>query len=86
MTDPSDDHAEIIRRGFDARIRVTKEALAKWAANNEQLGASGTITVAMLELGIERHLDLFPDDEKSAADLVQGVLRKVLRRRRGPLQ
>jgi hypothetical protein len=86
VNDPADnDQSEIIRRGFDARILEIKLALAQWAEANQQPGNSGAITVAMLELGIERHLDHFPE-EKSATDLVQGVLRKVLRRRRGPLQ
>jgi hypothetical protein len=38
------------------------------------------MTVALIELGIERHLDRFPD-EKSARDLMNGILAKVLTRR-----
>jgi hypothetical protein len=38
------------------------------------------VTVALIELGVERHLNLFPD-EKSARDLVNGVLTKVLKQR-----
>ena len=53
----------------------------EWAAEQTRPGNGGAITLAMLELGIERHLNIFPD-EQSAADLVQGVLRKVLSRRR----
>jgi hypothetical protein len=78
-------NAEAIRRGHDAKIQATKSEIDQWAKANERPGNGGTITLALLELGIERHLELFPD-EKSATDLVEGVLRKVLRRRRGPLQ
>jgi hypothetical protein len=78
-------NAETIRRGLDAKIQATKNAIAQWAAANEQPGNGGTITLAMLELGIERHLEHFPD-EQSATDFVLGVLRKVLQRRRGPMQ
>jgi hypothetical protein len=77
---------ETIKRSHDAKIRATKQALARWAAEvQERPGQGGTITLAMLELGIERHLEHFPD-EKSATELVQGVLRKVLQREHGPLQ
>lgn len=76
---------EANRRGHDAQILATKQAIAQWASDHERPGNGRTITLALLELGMERHLDLFPD-EKETADLVQGVLRKVLRRRRGPMQ
>jgi hypothetical protein len=91
MSDQTDDDAALaanvktIRRGLDAKIQAIKSEIAQWAEANTQPGNGGTITLALLELGIERHLELFPD-EKSATELVQGVLRKVLRRRRGPLQ
>ena len=94
MSDPAtkDDAAaleaniETIRRGHDAKIEEIKHALVHWAAEAQMRpGLGGTITLALLELGIERHLEHFPD-EKSATELVQGVLRKVLQRRRGPMQ
>jgi hypothetical protein len=90
MTAKDDDaafaaNAETIRRGLDAKIQATKDAIAKWTEARERPGNGGTITLALLELGIERHLDHFPD-EKDATDLVHGVLRKVLHRRRGPMQ
>jgi hypothetical protein len=77
-------NAETIRRGHDAKIQATKDAIDLWVAATARPGNGGTITLALLELGIERHLEHFPD-EKSATDLVQGVLRKVLRRQRGPM-
>jgi hypothetical protein len=78
-------NVETIKRGHDAKIQITKGEIARWAEDNARPGNGGTITLALLELGIERHLDLFPD-EKEATDLVEGVLKKVLRRRRGPMQ
>jgi hypothetical protein len=42
-------------------------------------GSGGVITVALLELGIERHLRICAT-EKSVRDLFEGVLRKVLGR------
>ena len=41
---------------------------------------SGALIVALLELGMERHLARFPD-EKAARALVTGVFDKVLQRR-----
>ena len=73
-----------VRRQHDLKIQALKRLLADWIDDNQQYGNHGTIILALLELGIERHLDHF--DEKSAADLSQGVLRKVLQRRLGPLQ
>ena len=72
------------RRRHDLKIRALKHQLAEWIEELQQPGNHGTITLAMLELGVERHLARF--DEKSAADLLHGVLEKVIKRRRGPLQ
>ncbi len=75
---------DTIRQGFTAQIEAMKDSLAVWAEENSTRGNSGVITVALLELAVERHLHHF--DEKSAADLMQGALDKVLRRKRGPVQ
>ena len=75
---------EAARRKHDLKIQATKQFLTEWIEDNRRPGDGGTIIIALLELGLERHLDRF--DDKSAADLVQGVLRKVVQRRRGPLQ
>jgi preprotein translocase subunit SecA len=77
-------HVEIIKRGFDAKVAEAKHSLAQAAETVAQTGLSGAITIALLELGIERHLEHF--DEKSAMELAQGVVRKVMLRRGGPLQ
>jgi hypothetical protein len=79
------DNADKIRGGLDARVQEAKLTLMEWAAEQTRPGNGGAITLAMLELGIERHLNIFPD-EQSAADLVQGVLCKVLSRRRETMQ
>src|SRR4051812_40848452 len=60
--------ADKIRGGLDARIQAIKLTLMEWAAEQTRPGIGGAITLAMLELGIERHLNLF-SDEQSAADL-----------------
>ena len=58
-------------------------------SQNQRL-ETGTITRAMLELGIERHFERF--DEKSTADFIQilrrrsGSLRKILQRRLSTLR
>jgi hypothetical protein len=76
---------ENIRRQHNEKIEASKQLLSEWIEDNRRPGDGGTIIIALLELGIERHLDR-GFDEKSAADLIQGVLRKVARRRLGPLQ
>lgn len=77
-------NVETIRRGHDEKTQATKRELRQWVDANQHWGNYGTINRALLELGIERQLELF--DEQSASDLVQGVLRKVLQRRLGRLQ
>lgn len=72
---------EANRRAQDVRIQATKHALAGWVSANARPGTHGAVTLALLELGIERHLEISPD-EKSARDFVGGVLRKVLERQR----
>jgi hypothetical protein len=73
-----------IRQGFTVQVEAMKDRLAVWIEENSTRRNSGVITVALLEFAVERHLKLF--DEKSAADLMQGALNKVLRRQRGPVQ
>jgi len=79
-----DADSDALRRAHDENIQTAKRALSDWIRANELPGNRGTIILALIELGIERHLEHF--DEKSAAELTQGVLRKVLQRRLGTLQ
>ena len=45
---------ETIRRGHDAETQATKQAIAKWAEDHERTENGGTMTLALLELGIKR--------------------------------
>jgi hypothetical protein len=71
-----DDH----QRRLDISVAESKAGIARLIEPHAARGAGGVMTVALIELGIERHLDRFPD-EKGARDLVNGVLTKVLKRR-----
>ncbi|MGP0000883.1 MAG: hypothetical protein ACLPKW_24520, partial [Acetobacteraceae bacterium] len=51
-----------IKQGFTAKIEAMKDSLAVWVEENSTRGNSGVITVALLELAVERHLKDF--DEK----------------------
>jgi hypothetical protein len=69
------------QQNFDAKIAETKAGIERLIEPHAVLpGAGGLLIMALLELGIERHLKRFPD-EKAARDLVNGVLNKVLKRR-----
>lgn len=74
------DRDEARQRNFDAKIAEAKTGIERLIEPHALPGAGGVLTLALLELGIERHLNLFPD-EQSARDLVNGVLNKVLKRR-----
>ena len=77
-----DDGWKEAKQQMDARIAEAKAGIAKLIEPHASLpGTGGVFTLALLELGIERHLGLFPD-EKAARDLVEGVLNKVLNRRK----
>lgn len=78
MSDPD-------KEAFDAKVQEMKAGIARLIEPHQLPGAGGVITLALLELGIERHVTLCPD-EKSTTDLVLGAVRKVLRRRDGTTQ
>jgi hypothetical protein len=67
------------KRNFDAKVAELKADIERLLEPQAQLG-SGALIVALLELGMERHLARFPD-EKAARALLTGVLDKVLQRR-----
>ena len=75
-----DQDKEARQRNFDAKIAEAKAGIERLIEPHALPGAGGVLIVALLELGIERHLNRFPD-EKAARDLVNGVLNKVLKRR-----
>lgn len=72
---PDDD-----KKNFDAKVAEAKTGIDRLIQPHALPGAGGILTLALLELGIERHLNIAPD-EKSARALVEGVLQKVLKRR-----
>lgn len=77
-----DDGRKDAKQQMDARIAEAKAGIAELIEPHATLpGAGGVFTLALLELGIERQLDLWPD-EKAARDLVEGALNKVLKRRK----
>jgi hypothetical protein len=67
--------------GAVADLAEAKAGIARLIEPHASMpGSEGVFTSALLELGIERHLDGFAD-EKAARDLVQGALNKMLKRR-----
>jgi hypothetical protein len=75
--EPERDKDEV-QRNFDAKIAEAKAGIERLIEPHTLPGSGGVIILALLELGIERHLNIFPD-EKTARDLVNGVLNKVLK-------
>lgn len=76
-----DDEQDEIQRRLDAKVAEMKAGIPRLIEPHGSLpGAGGVLTLALLELGIERHLRICPD-EKAARDLVAGVLNKALNRR-----
>jgi hypothetical protein len=65
-----------------AKVQEMKDGIAAMLEPHNLPGSGGVITLALLELGIERHLRICPT-EKSARDLFEGVLRKVIERNTG---
>ena len=80
MTDDSPD--EPSRAAFRRKVEETKVGIARLIEPHAASGSGGIVSLALLELGIERHLRISPT-EKSARALLDGVLKKVLDRIRG---
>jgi hypothetical protein len=78
MTDDTPD--EPSRSAFRVKVEETKNGIARLIEPHAGSGSGGIVTLALLELGIERHLQISPT-EKSARVLLDGVLKKVLDRR-----
>lgn len=66
------------KTAFRAKVQEMKDGIAAMLEPHELPGSGGMITVALLELGIERHLRIWPT-EKSARALFEGVLRRALK-------
>jgi hypothetical protein len=67
-----------------AHTDAIKRQLAQWIEKTTHPADHVSVTTALLELGIERRLDLH--DEEDARDLTERTFRRVVQRRRGPLQ
>ena len=72
------------KQRMKAHTDAIKRQLAQWIETTTHPGDSVSVTTALLELGIERRLDLH--DEEDARDLTERTFRRVVRERRGPLQ
>ncbi|MBV9826087.1 MAG: hypothetical protein JO001_10490 [Alphaproteobacteria bacterium] len=76
-----DDHdKEESQRRLGASVAEMKAGIARLLEPHLLPGSGGVITLALIELGVERHLRICPT-EKSARDLVNGVVTKVLKSR-----
>ena len=65
-------------RATNSKVEEMKEGIARMIQPHALPGSNGIITLALLELGIERHLRNSSTHEKSARALLDGVLKKVL--------
>jgi hypothetical protein len=72
------------KQRMTAHTDAIKRQLAQWIETTTHPADSVSVTTALLELGIERRLDLH--DEEDARDLTERTFRRVVRERRGPLQ
>ena len=69
---------------LDAAVADTKDKVAQWIELNTARGRGGALTIALLEIAIERQLRF--SNEKEAFAFVQGVFNKVMRNRRRTIQ
>ena len=65
-------------RATNSKVEEMKEGIARMIQPHALPGSNGIITLALLELGIERHLRISSTHEKSVRALLDGVLKKVL--------
>jgi hypothetical protein len=72
------------KRGMQARVAEIKRGLARWLDQNTSHADHVEASTALLKLAFDRHLDLH--DEEDARDLMERAFRRVVQRRRGPLQ
>ena len=72
------------KQRMTAHTDAIKRQLAQWIETTTHPADSVSVTTALLELSIERRLDLH--DEEDARDLTERTFRRVVRERRGPLQ
>ena len=91
MTDANDKHdqaalnakVEKFRERSAARVAEIKGALMKWLEPRDSEVDSVSITRALLELALDRHVAVH---DASGFDLIEAAYRRALNRSRGPLQ
>jgi hypothetical protein len=91
MSDPAnkDDEAalaakvEKFRQRANARVAEIKSAIIKWLEPRDSIADSVSITSALLEIALDRHVAIH---EANGFDLIEGAYQRALKRSRGPLQ
>jgi hypothetical protein len=78
MKQPTDEERASMARATNNKVEEMKEGIARMIQPHALPGSNGIITLALLELGIERHIRISSTNEKSARALLDGVLKKVL--------
>jgi hypothetical protein len=72
------------KQRMQAHIDAIKRHISHYIERTTSPADDTCVTTALLELGIERRLDLH--DEEDARDLTERTFRRVVKERRGPLQ
>jgi hypothetical protein len=75
---------EAFKKRGEARRDEFKRGLTRFLERRTSPGDYTEVSCALLEMACERHLDLH--DEEDALDLIQRAFRRVVQKRRGPLQ
>jgi hypothetical protein len=77
---------EGVKQAFPAKVETLKTKLAAWGADNTGPGNDdAAFTHALLELGMERLLEL-PFADENAVEQIEDILRKAAGRRHRHLQ
>jgi hypothetical protein len=71
------------KRG-EARRDEFKRGLARFLDQRTHPGDYTQVSCALLEMACERYLEIH--DEEDALDLIQRAFRRIVQKRRGPLQ
>ena len=88
-TDDQDDQAAVdakvekFRERSAARVAEIKGALMKWLEPRDSAADSVSITRALLEIALDRHVAVH---DANGFDLIEAAYRHALKRSRGPLQ
>jgi Arc/MetJ-type ribon-helix-helix transcriptional regulator len=71
------------RQRSTAEVNAIKAALTKWLESREHPGDYVSVTTALLDLALDRHVAVH---EADGFDLIEAAYRRALQRSRGPLQ